>query len=583
MKTNIAALLLCLSILVTISLTASAQDSSNAASPSNVTTVTESDETAMIGTTVTEPVVTAENLSKCTITLSNTSYKFSGVEKKPKVTVSNGKKVFSKSDYTVTYKDNINAGTGKVIITANQNSKVLKGSVTKYFRIDKKELSTMRYKTLSADSFVYTGKAFKPSLSLSGDVLKKLTLNKDYTVTYKNNKAIGIATVTATGKGNYKGTYSKTFEILPQKVTGIKASDIKSTTFKLSWNKVSGNIDGYKIYRYNAAKKTYDYAVSTTNTYFNVSGREAATSYTYLVRAYKKSGDKYLMGESSSAKKVVMKPTKVVSAPSAYKGNNFVFKWEKTKADGYQIRYSKNKSLKNAKVKTVNSGNKTSLSVKLSSNVNYYYKIRAYKKVSGKTYYGDWSDKKTTRFSNVYSSYSTTFNSPAGRTANIKRACEYIDGTILRPGEVFSFNKIVGRRTPERGFKIATVYSGQSVVSGYGGGVCQVSTTIFNAVLYANLDIVQRHQHSMTVHYVPYGRDAAISWGTQDFQFRNSTNQDIKISAKVYNNSKIEIKLLTNSASKPKKVSLNVSKVTNGYKLTRSVGGKVNYTTYSYY
>ena len=120
MKTNIAALLLCLSILVTISLTASAQDSSNAASPSNVTTVTESDETAMIGTTVTEPVVTAENLSKCTITLSNTSYKFSGVEKKPKVTVSNGKKVFSKSDYTVTYKDNINAGTGKVIITANQ-------------------------------------------------------------------------------------------------------------------------------------------------------------------------------------------------------------------------------------------------------------------------------------------------------------------------------------------------------------------------------------------------------------------------------------------------------------------------------
>ena len=586
MKTNIVAVILCLSILVAISLTASAQDSLDVLSPSNVTTVTEPTDTTKPSQTekptVTEPAIPAEKLSKCTITLSSTSYTFSGVEKKPKITVSKDKKVFSKADYTVTYMNNINAGTAKVIVTATPNSKALTGSVTKYFRIDKKELSTMKYKSLSADSFVYNGKGFKPSLKLSGDVLK-LSLNKDYTVTYKNNKSVGIATVTATGKGNYKGSYSKTFKILPQKVTNIKASNIKSTTFKLSWNKVSGNIDGYRIYRYNSAKKDYDYAVSTTNTYFDVSGREAATSYTYLVRAYKRVNGKNLIGESSSAKKVVMKPMKVATVPSAYKGKNFVFKWEKTKADGYQIRYSKNKSLKNAKVKAVNSGKKTSLSVKLSSKVNYYYQIRAYKNINGKTYYGEWSDKKTTRFSNVYSSFSTTFSSPAGRTTNIKRACEFIDGTVLRPGEVFSFNKIVGRRTPERGFKIATVYSGQDVVSGYGGGVCQVSTTIFNAVLYANLDIVQRYQHTMTVHYVPYGRDAAISWGTADFQFRNSTNQDIKISAKVYNNSKIEIKLLTNSASKPKKVKLNVTRVTNGYKLTRSVGGKVNYTTYSYY
>ena len=291
MKTNIAALLLCICILVTVSLTASAQDSSNAVPSSNATTVTEPIPTTKpSGTTVTEPVVTAENLSKCTITLSSTSYKFSGVEKKPKVTVRKGKQVFSKSDYTVTYKNNLNAGTGKVIVTAKQNSKVLKGSVTKYFKIEKKELSTMRYKTLSADSFVYNGKEFKPTLKLSGDVLK-LSLNKDYTITYKNNKEVGIATVTATGKGNYKGTYSKTFMILPKKVTGIKASNIKSTTFKLSWNKVSGNIDGYRIYRYNSATKSYDYAVSTKNTYFNVSGREAATSYTYLVRAYYNSGD----------------------------------------------------------------------------------------------------------------------------------------------------------------------------------------------------------------------------------------------------------------------------------------------------
>ena len=194
----------------------------------------------------------------------------------------------------------------------------------------------------------------------------------------------------------------------------------------------------------------------------------------------------------------------------------------------------------------------------------------------------------TTKFSNVYSSFSTTFYSPAGRTENIKVACKYIDGTVLRPGEVFSFNEIVGQRTPQRGFKLATVYRGEETAQGYGGGVCQVSTTIFNAALYGNLQIVERYQHTMTVHYVPYGRDAAISWGSADFKFRNSTKSDMKISAKVYNNSKIEIKLLTNTKEKHPKVTLNVSssyysKDKSRYVLTRSVGGKVNYSTSSIY
>ena len=285
-----------------------------------------------------------------------------------------------------------------------------------------------------------------------------------------------------------------------------------------------------------------------------------------------------------------MKPKKTVVVPSGYKGKYFVFKWEKSKADGYQIKYSKNKSLtqKGAVLKTVKSGSKTSLKVKLSSKTKYYYRIRAYKKIGGKTYYGEWSDKKITSFSNVYSQYTTYFSSPEGRTTNIKVACEKIDGTILRPGETFSFNKIVGQRTPERGFKKATVYSGQETVEGYGGGVCQVSSTIFNAVLNANLKITERYQHSMTVHYVPYGRDAAISWGSADFKFVNSTDYDIKISAKVYDNSRVVIKLLTNASAKPKTVKLNVtksyySKTQSKYVLTRSVGGKVNYRTSSIY
>lgn len=213
----------------------------------------------------------------------------------------------------------------------------------------------------------------------------------------------------------------------------------------------------------------------------------------------------------------------------------------------------------------------------------YYFRIRAFVNVNGKKLYGQWSGRKVTQYNNVYSSFSTYFYSPAGRTTNIKVACKYIDGTLLAPGEVFSFNDVVGQRTAKRGFKKATVYRGQEVAEGFGGGVCQVSTTLFNAALLGNLDIVERSQHSMKVHYVDAGRDAAISWGTQDFKFRNNTDETIKISAKVIDSSKIEIKFLTNSAVKPKKVSLSVSNSGKNYTLKRKVGKKVNYTTYSYY
>lgn len=595
MRKNIIAVILCLCVIMTASIAAGAQETSGSetASTSASTSASAStgatQSTVPTGTSTTAPTTAAVvSLSDCTVKLNNTSFVFSDEAKMPGVTVSSGKTVFKKdTDYTVKYANNVNAGTASVILTAKSGSKVLTGSVTKNFKITRKEISSLKTKSLSATKFVYTGSEIKPSFNLLGINLKPV-LGKDYTVTYKNNKNIGIATATVKGIGNYTGTITKKFTIYPAKVLNIKASKVKSTTFRLSWNKVAGNIDGYRIYRLNPDTNTYSYAVSTKNTYFDVSGRKSATSYTYIVRAYRKVNGKNILGESSAARRVAMRPNQVVTVPSAYKGSNFIFKWEKTNSDGYQIRYSKNKNMKGAKIKKITSGTQTLAKVKLNSKTNYYYQIRAYKRLNGKTFYGAWSDKKTTSFSNVYSSYSTTFSSPAGRTTNIKTACKYIDGTVLRPGEVFSFNQIVGQRTAERGFKVATVYSGQEVVEGYGGGVCQVSTTIFNAVLYANLEVVERNQHTMTVHYAPYGRDAAISWGTADLKFKNSTNENIKISAKVYNNSKVEIKLLTNSIAKPKKVSLNVtssaySASAKKYVLTRSVGGKVNYTTSSIY
>lgn len=583
MNKKLSAVFLALALLFSLSFGALAEDTTV---PSSTTAPTTTTVPTTVPTTTAAPTTTvkAVALSACTVTLGKTEYTFSGEARTPAVTVSQGSRKFVlNKDYAVTYQNNINVGTAKVIVSAAKNSTTLSGSVTKTFKINKKTISSFKNKSLSTTDYVYSGKAKTPTLLFSNSTFKA-KLGRDYTLKYKNNVKIGIATVTAKGIGNFKGTYSKSFYIHPAVVKGLKISQVKDKTFRLSWNKVSGNIDGYRIYRYNSSKKDYDYAVTTKNTYFDVSGRTPGTSYTYMVKAYKKVGSKYVMGDASAGKSVTTRPEQVVLKSSYYKGKYYTFKWEKVSASGYQIKYAKDSAFKKSKkVIEITSSKTTSKKIKLSSKTQYYYKVRAYKISNGKKIYGDWSEVKTTQFSNVYSSYSTTFNSPAGRTTNIKVACKYIDGKILKPGEVFSFNSTVGQRTAARGFKEATVYSGQSVEQGLGGGVCQVSTTIFNAALLANLPIVSRYQHTMKVHYVPAGRDAAISWPSVDLKFKNSLSENIKISAKVYNDSKIEIKLLTNSNSSPKKVSLKVSQSGNTYTLTRSVGKTVNYRTSSTY
>ncbi|WP_176461941.1 VanW family protein [Anaeromicrobium sediminis] len=115
------------------------------------------------------------------------------------------------------------------------------------------------------------------------------------------------------------------------------------------------------------------------------------------------------------------------------------------------------------------------------------------------------------------------------RSTNIAVATSYINGTLLKPGEVFSYNETVGRRTSERGFKVAGVYANGRVSKGLGGGICQTSTTLYNATLLGDLEIVDRSNHSLTVPYVPLSRDATVSWGVQDFKFKNNTDKDLYI------------------------------------------------------
>ncbi len=135
-------------------------------------------------------------------------------------------------------------------------------------------------------------------------------------------------------------------------------------------------------------------------------------------------------------------------------------------------------------------------------------------------------------FPDLLGSYRTKYNAgDVSRSHNVALASSKISGTILDAGEVFSYNDIVGPRTAARGFKEAGVYVGNKVERGLGGGICQVSSTLFNAVVLSDLKIVYRTNHSLPVSYVPLGRDATVSYGSIDFKFSNNTDGPIKIVA----------------------------------------------------
>ena len=140
------------------------------------------------------------------------------------------------------------------------------------------------------------------------------------------------------------------------------------------------------------------------------------------------------------------------------------------------------------------------------------------------------------KLSDTLGSFSTVYN--AGnyeRSHNIALAAQKINGLVLMPGEQFSFNGVVGQRSAQTGFKTAKVYQGGEIVDGIGGGICQVSTTLYNAVLYADLKIVYRTNHSMPVSYVPSGRDATVSYGSIDFKFSNNQGYPIKLGCSASN------------------------------------------------
>ena len=129
----------------------------------------------------------------------------------------------------------------------------------------------------------------------------------------------------------------------------------------------------------------------------------------------------------------------------------------------------------------------------------------------------------------IIGTYSTTATNNSNRNTNIQIACDTICGTILQPQEQFSYNTILGRRTADKGYKEAGAYANGEHVLELGGGICQVSSTIYNATVFANLQIDQRTGHTYEPSYVTPGEDAAVSYSNPDFVFTNNTGATLGI------------------------------------------------------
>lgn len=141
-------------------------------------------------------------------------------------------------------------------------------------------------------------------------------------------------------------------------------------------------------------------------------------------------------------------------------------------------------------------------------------------------------DEALDQIKDIVTEFSTTFSTgKVNRCSNIKLAASKLDGVILMPGETMSFNNTVGPRTVETGYKLAGVYANGKQDVGIGGGICQVSTTLYNAALLSNLKIRRRSNHSMPVPYVPLGRDATVAYRSIDLQIQNPYETPIAITS----------------------------------------------------
>ncbi len=258
------------------------------------------------------------------------------------------------------------------------------------------KISAVESVTLSVTEYVYDGKAKKPKVTVKTSDGKVLEKDKDYTVTYPEGRtAIGDYKVKVEFKNKYSGSKTLTFKIRAGVTSSLSAKSYLNS-IKLTWNKVS-NATGYRIYLYNTKTKKYEKYADTKKSALSVKKLKSGTKYKFRIKAYTVVGSKTYITASYKYIAAVTKPAAVTlnSAISNRRGE-VELKWNKISgASGYQVVYSENTKFKSLERVTVSSSKKKSATVKkLKSGKRYYFKVRAYKSISGKKVYGPYSAVK---------------------------------------------------------------------------------------------------------------------------------------------------------------------------------------------
>ncbi len=261
------------------------------------------------GTVVRTFGIGRKNIAKCAVSLSGTSYAYTGSGIKPQVTVrvssQNTVKLKNGVDYTVVYSNNVRPGTASVTIKAKSGNYT--GSIVKKYTITKKSISKFKV-SLSTKVYTYNKKAKKPSVTLKNGS-KKLKKGKDFKVSYSSNVKVGKGTVKITGIGNYNGTIKKTITINP-KGTSLSKLTKKRKSFKVKWKKQTTQTTGYQI-QYSTSKKFKSAKTKTIKktktTSATISKLKAKKVYYVRIRTYKKVGSKKYYSGWSKVKKVKTK------------------------------------------------------------------------------------------------------------------------------------------------------------------------------------------------------------------------------------------------------------------------------------
>lgn len=276
------------------------------------------------------------------------------------------------------------AGKAKLTVTLKQNKNI---------KVEKEINSIVRMYELKVNEIkdqTYTGENIKPNLTIK-DGNYTLVKNKDYKLTYTNNKKYGKATAKIELMGSYLGTDEKTFNIVPPKVKKLKIAATSTNAINLNWKKISG-VTGYKVYVYDYAKGKYEYYGKTNKTSIKVKNLKAGTKYKVRVRAYKTVNGTQFYGEYTGALKTTTTPKKVTNLKVKSKSKNSIkLSWKKSSgATGYKIYLYNNKT---KKYEYYGKTSKTSITVKkLKASKSYKIKVRPYKTLEGKQYLGSYSN-----------------------------------------------------------------------------------------------------------------------------------------------------------------------------------------------